>query len=207
MDINGAVVLVTGASSGIGAATARAAACAGAQVVLAARRGERLRQLADELGEAVPVRCDVTDPGQVEAAVRTATEAFGRIDVLVNSAGQGLQASMDEIDPDDFRALLDLNLVAPLITMQAVIPIMRKQAAGSIVNISSGIIFANIPGSGCSTAKPGVLIELGDVVDRNLPDRQLTGQQPQPICPEVMPAPGDEMGMTLAVHLGRLDER
>ena len=72
MEINGAVVLVTGASSGIGAATARATSRAGAQVVLVARREDRIRQLASELGEAVPVRCDVTDAGQVDAAVRAA---------------------------------------------------------------------------------------------------------------------------------------
>ncbi len=94
MDINGAVVLVTGASSGIGAATARAASQAGARVVLAARREDRIRQLADELGAAVHVRCDVTDSKQVAAAVDAATSAFGRIDVLVNNAGQGLHAAL-----------------------------------------------------------------------------------------------------------------
>jgi NADP-dependent 3-hydroxy acid dehydrogenase YdfG len=170
MDINRAVVLVTGASSGIGAATARAASRAGARVVLAARREERIRQLADELGEAVPVRCDVTDPGQVAAAVRTATDAFGRIDVLVNNAGQGLQATIDEIDPDDFRALLDLNLVAPLITMQAVIPIMRKQAAGSIVNVSSGITFSALPGSGAYAGSKAGLSKLSAVARAELAD-------------------------------------
>ena len=103
MEINGAVVLVTGASSGIGAATARAASQAGARVVLAARREERIAQLAGELSDAVPVRCDVTDPGQVAAAVRTAMDAFGRIDVLVNNAGQGLHAPLEQIDADDFR--------------------------------------------------------------------------------------------------------
>jgi len=140
-------VFVTGASSGIGAATARAASHAGARVVLAARSEERIRQLADELGDAVPVRCDVTDPGQVAAAVRTATAALGRIDVLVNNAGQGLHAPIEEIDPADFRAILELNLVAPLVTMQAV-TVMRKQAAGSIVNVSSGITFSALPDSG-----------------------------------------------------------
>jgi NADP-dependent 3-hydroxy acid dehydrogenase YdfG len=148
MDINGAVMLVTGASSGIGAATARAASRSGARVVLAARREDRIRQLADELGDAVPVRCDVTDPDQVEAAVHAATEAFGRIDVLVNSAGQGLHVPIEGMDPDDFRAVLDLNLVAPLITMKAVIPIMREQGSGAIVNVSSGITWSAIPGSG-----------------------------------------------------------
>ncbi len=157
MDINGAVVLVTGASSGIGAATARAASHAGARVVLAARREERIRQLASELGAAVPVRCDVTDPGNVAAAVRTATDAFGRLDVLVNNAGQGLHAPLEQIDPDDFRAVLELNLIAPLVTMQAVIPVMRRQGAGSIVNVSSGITFSALPGSaGYGASKAGL---------------------------------------------------
>ncbi|WP_236257631.1 SDR family oxidoreductase [Streptomyces hygroscopicus] len=107
---------MTGASSGIGGATARAASRAGARVVLLARREERIRQLAGELGESVAlaVPCDVTDRVQVAAAVEAAIERFGRIDVLVNNAGQGLQATVDAIDPEDFRAVLELNLVAPL---------------------------------------------------------------------------------------------
>jgi NADP-dependent 3-hydroxy acid dehydrogenase YdfG len=168
MDINGAVVLVTGASSGIGAATARAASRAGARVVLAARREDRIRNLAEELGNAVPVRCDVTDAGQVAAAVRAATDTFGRIDVLVNNAGQGLQASVGEIDPDDFRAILDLNLVAPLITMRAVIPVMREQGAGSIVNVSSGIALSVIPGSGAYAGSKAGLGHLSAVARKDL---------------------------------------
>ncbi|NED91380.1 SDR family NAD(P)-dependent oxidoreductase, partial [Streptomyces sp. SID11233] len=95
MDIDNAVVLVTGASSGIGAATARAASAAGADVVLLGRREDRLRELAAELGRALPVPCDVTERAQVEAAVQAAIDAYGRIDVLVNNAGQGLQATVD----------------------------------------------------------------------------------------------------------------
>lgn len=168
MDVNGAVMLVTGASSGIGAATARAASHAGARLVLVARREERIRQLADELGQAVPVAGDVTDAVQVRAAVSTAMKTFGRIDILVNSAGQGLQATIEEIDPDDLRALLDLNLVAPLITMQTVIPLMREQGAGSIVNISSGITFGNIPGSGAYAASKAGLDKLSAVARAEL---------------------------------------
>lgn len=170
MDINGAVVLVTGASSGIGAATARAASRAGAQVVLVARREDRIRQLASELGEAVPVRCDVTDAGEVDAAVRTAMDAFGRIDVLCNIAGQGLHAPLEQIDPDDFRAVLELNLVAPLVTMQAVLPIMRKQGSGSIVNVSSGITFSALPGSAAYGASKAGLSKLSAVARAELTD-------------------------------------
>jgi NADP-dependent 3-hydroxy acid dehydrogenase YdfG len=170
MDINGAVVLVTGASSGIGAATARAASRAGARVVLIARREERIQQLAEELGDAVAVPCDVTDRAQVEAAVHTAIDKFGQIDVLVNNAGQGLQATVDAIDPDDFRALLELNLVAPLVTMQAVLPGMRKQGTGAIVNVSSGIIWATLPGSGAYSASKAGLQKLSAIARAEVAD-------------------------------------
>ena len=168
MDIDKAVIVVTGASSGIGAATARAASQAGAQLVLIARREDRIRQLAEELGDAIAVRCDVTDADQVTAAVDAATSAFGRIDVLINNAGQGLQATIEEIDPADFRALLELNLVAPLLTMQAVIPVMRRQTAGSIVNVSSGTTFSALPGSGAYAASKAGLNMLSAVARADL---------------------------------------
>ncbi|MEU1625636.1 SDR family NAD(P)-dependent oxidoreductase [Streptomyces sp. NPDC020096] len=170
MNIDGATVLVTGASSGIGAATARAASRAGARVVLLARREERIRQLAEELGEALAVPCDVTDRTQVEEAVRDAVEKFGRIDVLVNNAGQGLQATVDAIDPDDFRALLELNLVAPLVTMQAVLPVMRQQGAGAIINVSSGITWSTLPGSGAYAASKAGLQKLSTIARAEVAD-------------------------------------
>ena len=157
MDIDKAVVMVTGASSGIGEATARAASRAGARLVLAARREDRISSLAEELGDAIAVRCDVTDAEQVARAVRVASERFGRLDVLVNNAGQGMNAAVDAIDADDFRAVLELNVLAPLVTMQAVIPLMREQGAGSIVNVGSGITFADLPETGAySAAKAGL---------------------------------------------------
>jgi NAD(P)-dependent dehydrogenase (short-subunit alcohol dehydrogenase family) len=152
MDLNNSVVLVTGASSGIGAATAQAASRAGARVVLAARREDRIRQLAADLGDALAVRCDVSDAGQVSDAVRATMDKFGRLDVLVNNAGQGLAASIEETDPADFRAILDLNLTGPLITMQAVLPVMRAQGGGAIVNVSSGTVFSVLPLSGAYAA-------------------------------------------------------
>ncbi|MFI7312479.1 SDR family oxidoreductase [Streptomyces hygroscopicus] len=175
MDISGAVVLVTGASSGIGAATARAASRAGARVVLLARREERIRQLAEELGESVAlaVPCDVTDRGQVAAAVEAAIEKFGRIDVLVNNAGQGLQATVDATDPEDFRAVLELNLVAPLTMTQAVLPQMRKQGAGAIVNVGSGIIWSSLPGSGAYSASKAALAKLSAIARVELADHNI----------------------------------
>ena len=170
MDIKEAVVFVTGASSGIGAATARAASRAGARVVLTARREDRIRELADELGNALAVPCDVTDRGQVGSAVTAAVEHFGRIDVLVNNAGQGLQATIDAIDPGDFRAIIEVNLVAPLVVMQTVLPVMRRQGNGTIVNISSGTTFGATPGTGAYTATKYGLEKLTDIARAELAD-------------------------------------
>ena len=169
MRIQDAVIVITGASSGIGAATARAAARAGARVVLAARREERIRDLAAEIGGgAIAVRCDVTDRAQVDALARAALDAFGRVDVLVNNAGQGLQSSIEDLALDDLRAVLELNLVAPLAAMQAVLPAMRAQGAGAIVNVSSGTTFADVPGTGGYVASKVALERLSAIARAEL---------------------------------------
>jgi len=158
MEIKNAVVLITGASSGIGEATARAVVQAGARAVLLARRQDRLDDLANELGNGVlALPCDVTNPVEVQKAVQIAQERYGRIDVLINNAGQGLYASIEDIGIDDFRALLNLNTVAPLMMMQAVIPLMRKQGAGCIVNVSSGATLATYPGAAAYTSSKSAL--------------------------------------------------
>ncbi|AQZ54461.1 SDR family oxidoreductase [Martelella mediterranea] len=150
MNIQGSVIMITGASSGIGAATARAAFAAGARLVLLARREDRITELAEELGNALAVRCDVTDRDQAE-------DTYGRVDVLVNNAGQGLEAAIEDIAIEDFRDILDLNLVAPLIMMQAVLPLMRAQGAGAIINVSSGVTFYPRPHSvAYNSAKAGL---------------------------------------------------
>jgi NADP-dependent 3-hydroxy acid dehydrogenase YdfG len=174
VEIEDAVVVITGASSGIGAATARAASAAGARLVLAARREDRVRDLAGELGRAVAVRCDVTDPAQVASLVRTALDAYGRIDVLVNNAGQGLQAEVERIALDDFRAVLELNLVAPLAMMQAVLPAMRRQGSGRIVNVSSGTTFADVPGTGGYVASKIALERLSAIARNELDGTGIT---------------------------------
>jgi NAD(P)-dependent dehydrogenase (short-subunit alcohol dehydrogenase family) len=163
MEIKGAVVLITGASSGIGESTARAASRAGARVILLARREDRIRKLATALGDALAIRCDVTEQSQITDAVGAAADKFGRIDVLINNAGQGLQAPIEEIKIEDYRELLNLNLVAPLMMMQAVVPLMRKQGAGSIVNVSSGITFAPIPHTGAYNSSKAALNMLSNI--------------------------------------------
>lgn len=174
MDIDNAVVIVTGASSGIGKATARAASLAGARVVLAARREDRIASLAAELDGSIAVPCDVTDQGQIDSLVSTVLAEFGRIDALVNNAGQGFQATLERIDLGDFRAVLELNLVAPLALMQAVLPTMRRQRAGSIVNVSSGTTFGDVPGTGGYVASKIALERLGAIARNELEGTGIT---------------------------------
>lgn len=114
MRISGSIAIVTGASSGIGAATARLLSVAGAKVILLARREERIKKLAGELNDAVAIRCDVTDRDQVAQAVKETLKIHGRIDILINNAGQALQAPIEQINIDDFRDIFELNVLAPL---------------------------------------------------------------------------------------------
>src|SRR5690242_11112288 len=156
-------MVITGASSGIGAATARAAAARGASVVLGARRAGRLQELAAELDGAVAVRTDVTRRSDLDALVKAALDVHGRVDVLVNNAGQGLHLPLAEVTAEDLRAVLDLNVVAALEAMQAVLPPMKAQGRGAIVNVSSGTTRGAFPGVGAYAASKAALNMLSAV--------------------------------------------
>jgi NAD(P)-dependent dehydrogenase (short-subunit alcohol dehydrogenase family) len=163
MDIDGKVCIVTGASSGIGAATARLLSDMGARVVLAARRTDRLEALAAELPGSLAVTTDVTVPDQVRRLVSRTLGTFGRVDVLVNNAGQGLHVPVEELVPDDLRAVFELNVVAPLVGMQAVLPVMRAQSGGAIVNVSSATSLRIFPGLGGYSSTKAALNLLSQV--------------------------------------------
>lgn len=148
-DLQGRAVIITGASSGIGAATARALHAAGAHPVLAARRGDRLEALGAELGDALSVRVDVTDAGDVEKLVEQTLDRHGRIDGLVNNAGESLHdQGIESLDLDSFRRIFDLNVLSVVRLMQLVLPAMRSQGFGRIVNVSSGTTRRALPGVG-----------------------------------------------------------
>jgi NADP-dependent 3-hydroxy acid dehydrogenase YdfG len=152
VDLPGKTVIVTGASSGIGAATARALYAAGAQPVLAARRADRLATLSAELGGALAVPTDVTDPAQVRGLVAATLDRHQRVDGLVNNVGVGLHAPLAEVDPAEYRKLLDVNVVSLVTMTQAVLSAMREQGFGRIVNISSGSTRKVIAGDGAYAA-------------------------------------------------------
>lgn len=145
MDTKGKVAIVTGASSGIGRATAILLSQRGAKVVLAARSIDLLEKLSEKLPNSLPVQTDMRNIPSIKKMIKTSLDKFGRIDILVNNAGRGYDVPLEKIDMKMFRELIDLNLIGPIIAMQTVIPIMRKQGEGAIVNISSGTSLMTIP--------------------------------------------------------------
>lgn len=151
MEVQGKVVIITGASMGIGAATARVFAQQGAKLVLAARSADTLAAVAKSLPaqtETLIVPTDMTDQAQVKALIDTAYERFGRIDILINNAGQSAVGTVATINPDLYRQIIELNLFGPLHAIQAVVPKMQAQGGGVIINISSNVSKMAIPGIG-----------------------------------------------------------
>jgi short-subunit dehydrogenase len=145
MQIKDRVFIVTGASSGIGLSTAAALANRGAKVALLARTKEALEKLSAQLSDSLPVVADMTDFKAVRQAVRAVHDHYGRIDGLVNNAGRSYAATVEEIEPELFDEIFHLNVLGPIVAMQSVIPVMRSQGAGSIVNVNSGTAFMVLP--------------------------------------------------------------
>jgi short-subunit dehydrogenase len=148
MNLQNQVVIVTGASSGIGLATAKLLAKQGAKLALVSRSKEKLEQLSTELPNSSAVPADMTKVYEIEAMVRKTMEHFGRIDILINCAGQGYDAPVEKTNVDTFHRIFDLDVVGPLSAMQQIIPIMRKQGGGTIINVSSGTALMYLPNNG-----------------------------------------------------------
>jgi short-subunit dehydrogenase len=139
MEKKNKVIIVTGASDGIGLAVARKLAHAGAKVVLAARSDEKLAALAHELPGSVAVHTDMTQQTDIQNLIDRTMEIDGRIDILINNAGQGMYGPAESIDIDKYKHIMNLNVYGPLYAMQLVIPKMREQGGGMILNISSRV--------------------------------------------------------------------
>ncbi|MEM8824358.1 MAG: SDR family oxidoreductase [Pseudomonadota bacterium] len=190
MDIDGRVFLVTGASRGIGAATARYLAARGGRVVLAARSGAEA--VASEIGAAaLSVACDVADWGQVAAAVQEAEARFGTVDGLVNNAGLIEPiARLEDSDPAAWGQVADVNLKGAYHALRAVLPGMVARGEGVVVNISSGAATSALEGWSHYCATKAGLLSLTRVADKELREKGISvvGLSPGTVATEMQEA-------------------
>jgi NADP-dependent 3-hydroxy acid dehydrogenase YdfG len=168
MKINNKVVIVTGASSGIGRATAELFGKNGAKVALAARSADKLEELSASIADSFVVPVDITKPDEVRQMVQKTLDHYGRLDVLINNAGRGLRSPVEHIDLNDFAYIMSLNVFGPLVAMQSAIPIMRKQGSGTIVNISSQVARGTYPGLSAYAATKSALTMISLVARQEL---------------------------------------
>ena len=140
-NLTGKIVVITGASSGLGEATARLLSAEGVTVVLGARRADRLQTLVGELtargGQALALTTDVTDRAQVKRLVDTAVEKFGRVDVILNNAGLMPQSLLAKLHVEEWDRMIDVNIKGVLYGIAAALPNMMRQKSGQIINVSS----------------------------------------------------------------------
>ena len=140
-NIEGKVIVITGASSGLGEAAARHLSKAGAIVVLGARRAERIQALAEEIsasgGKATAITTDVTKYDQVKKLIDTAIQTYGRIDVMINNAGLMPHSLLERLKIDEWNQMIDVNIKGVLYGIAAALPYMKQQKSGHIINVSS----------------------------------------------------------------------
>lgn len=169
--IQGKVVIVTGASSGIGAATAAELVAAGARVVAAARRLDRLDELAKRLDARddrfLAVQCDIRDERDAERLVERALGWGGRLDALINNAGLSRGARLESSSTDDIRLMLDTNVFGLANLTRLAVPALRK-SRGSLVNVSSTVVKALIPGSSVYSATKAAVAAFSEVMRKEL---------------------------------------
>ncbi|PKL35415.1 MAG: hypothetical protein CVV44_21650 [Spirochaetae bacterium HGW-Spirochaetae-1] len=140
-----AVICITGASSGIGWAAAKAFDRAGARLSLVARRKERLAELASELRDAIIIPADMSDASRAASMIEETVRHFGRIDILVNNAAAIIVSRADETGPDDLHRSFATNLVGPLVAVNTALPYMRRQGYGHIINVGSPGFLIGVP--------------------------------------------------------------
>jgi len=160
MNVQNKVVIITGASSGIGLATAKILSEKNANLALVARSKEKLEQLSKTLAGSKAVPADMTKIDVIKKMVNQTETHFGRIDALINCAGQGYDAPIEKTDIGIFQHIFELDVVGPLVAMQQVIPAMRRQGGGAVVNVSSGTALMYLPNNGAYSAMKRALANL-----------------------------------------------
>lgn len=165
-NIAGKVVVITGASSGLGEATARHLSAQGASVVLGARRVERIQALAQELtrngGKAIAAATDVTRYEDVKALVDAAVQTFGRVDVMINNAGLMPHSPLERLKIDDWNRTIDVNIKGVLYGIAAALPHMKQQKSGQIINVASVAARTVRPGSAVYAASKSAVLMISE---------------------------------------------
>jgi short-subunit dehydrogenase len=170
MQIQDKVIIVTGATEGIGRATSELLYKSGAKVVMAARNESKLRELETQNPGSMAIVCDMTKKNDIENLVQKTIEKFDRIDILINNAGQGLGGNIENVNVEEYRKALELNVIGPLQATQLVIPIMKQQSAGMILNVSSLVTKGYYTGLGAYSSTKYALNSLMFTARRELAD-------------------------------------
>ena len=169
-DLSGRVAIVTGGSKGLGLAMAAGLASAGARLMLVNRNADEGAQVADQLSRdfgvhATAFAADITDPAQTEAMVQATLDTFGQVDILINSAGINIRGAIDEVTPDDFRKVLDVNVHGTWLCCRAVTPFMkqagpRRTGQGKIINLASTLGLVGLANRTPYTASKGAVVQM-----------------------------------------------
>jgi NAD(P)-dependent dehydrogenase (short-subunit alcohol dehydrogenase family) len=168
MNVKDKVIIVTGGSSGIGLATAELLAKKGAIVVITSRFNDDIEKVAKNIPGSLAVVADMTKTADIKNLVKKTMQKFGRVDAVVNNAGQAAHGKIENFPIEEYRKNVELNLFGPTLLMQQVIPIMRKQGGGSIVNIGSGTTKMVFPGIGIYSSGKSALHQLSLVARKEL---------------------------------------
>lgn len=164
-DLSGKVAIVTGGSKGLGLAMAAALASAGANIMLVNRKEDEGLQAAAELAQAFPVQVisfagDVSNQAHTEAMAQKAIDTFGRIDILINSAGINIRGAIDELSLEDFNQVINVNVTGTWLCSKAVIPHMKKAGKGSIINLASTLGLVGLANRTPYTSSKGAVVQM-----------------------------------------------
>ena len=164
-DLSGRVAIITGGSKGLGLAIGAGLASAGANLVLVSRTLEECQQAAEEVSahfniEALAVGADVTNQQQMEDLAEKVIDRFGKIDILVNSAGINIRGAIDELSHEDFRKVMDINVDGTWLASKAVIPTMKKAGSGKIINLASTLGLVGLSNRTPYTSSKGAVVQM-----------------------------------------------